>query len=169
MEELIKWEHTYQALRDYAETVIQTYKDNLYINDHIATGALVSTIDYVIELGPNNVEVTLRLEDYWKYIEYNTKPHFPPYNAILDWVKVKFKGNLPTTYSGKLPSQETLEKQFAYLTQQKIGREGTTGTHTLQDTIDEINSQFEAIINQAIEQDVNEGITTILLKAFGGE
>jgi len=167
MEELIRWDHTYQALRDYANTVRQMYKDNLEMGEHIATGRLASTIDYVVELDMNRIEVTLRLEDYWKYLEYDTKPHFPPYQAILDWVKVKFKGNLPNTYDGKLPSVETLEKRMAYFTQKKIGEHGTVGTHALQSAVDNANAQFESIIDQAIEQDVNEGINTILLTAFG--
>lgn len=167
MEELIRWDHTYQALRDYAETVRQIYKDNLYILGHIASGKLASSIDYIVEMDMARIEVTLRLEDYWKYVEYDTKPHFPPYKAILDWVKVKFHGNLPNIYDGKLPSTETLEKQFAYLTQQKIGREGTEGTHALQDAIDSANAQFESIIDKALQEDIDEGINTILLAAFG--
>lgn len=167
MEELIRWDHTYKALADYAASVRQIYKDDLYILNHIASGKLASTIDYVIDLDMTRIEVSLRLEDYWKYIEYDTKPHFPPYKAILDWVKVKFNGNLPNGYDGDLPNVETLEKRFAYLVQQKIGREGTEGTHALEDAVNDAYSTFEKLIDDAIEADLNDGINAIVLNAFG--
>jgi len=167
MEEEIKWTHTIQALKDYAEAVRQTYKDNLYILNHIASGKLASTIDYAFEISNTHIDVSLRLEDYWKYIEYDTKPHFPPYKAMLDWVKVKFHGSLPNTYNGSLPTNsDTLEKRMAYFTQQKIGREGTKGSHALKDTIQEVYDDFSLRISQAVQQDLNEGIEAIMLTAF---
>ena len=169
MEETIKWDHTYQALMDYAEMVKQSYRDNLKAQGHVSTGKLMNTLNYSIELDEARIEVTLELEDYWKYVEYDTKPHFPPYKAILDWVKVKFKGNLPNTYDGKLPSVETLEKRFAYFTQKKIGEHGTTGTHSLQSAVDGANAHFESMLDAAIGQDVNESLNAILLTAFGNQ
>ena len=167
MEELIKWEHTIAALKDYAEFFMRTYKDNLYIENHIATGDLMSKMDYVFDVGTGKIEVSLRLEDYWKYIEYDTKPHYPPYKAILDWVKVKFHGNLPNGYDGELPVKtETLEKRFAYFTQQKIGEHGTTGTHPMQEAGNEAYAQFNDALEQAISQDIDEAMDVILLTAF---
>lgn len=169
MEELIKWEHTYQVLKQYAERVVQNYKSSLEAKGHIATGKLMSNIDYFFELDNARIEVTLRLDDYWKYLEYDTKPHFPPYKAILDWVKVKFHGNLPNTYDGNLPNVETLEKRFAYFTQKKIGEHGTVGSHMLQDAIDNANASLEGMLEAAMQQDINEGIDAILLTAFGNQ
>jgi len=167
MEELIKWEHTIEALKEYAEFFMRTYKDKLSVEGHIATGDLASKMDYVFDVGPGRIEVTLRLEDYWRYLEYDTKPHYPPYKAILDWVKVKFHGNLPNGYDGELPAKtETLEKRFAYFTQKKIGERGTTGTHLLEKTGNEAYSKFNEVIEEAVSKDVEEAVDAILLTAF---
>lgn len=168
LETMIRWDHTYQALRDYAETVAELYKDNLYILDHIASGKLVSSIDWYVEMDNGRIEVDLRLEDYWRWIEYDTKPHYPPYSAILDWVKVKFKGNLPGM-NGELPSIETLERRMAYFTVKKIGEHGTTGTHGMDDAINQAYEDFSARIEEAISLDIDESVDAIMLAAFAGD
>lgn len=167
MEELIKWEHTIKALQDYAELFMNTYKERLYVEDHVATGDLMNKMDYVFDVGNGKLEVSLRLEDYWKYVEYDTKPHYPPFNAILDWVKVKFHGNLPNGYDGDLPVKtETLEKRFAYFVQKKIGERGTSGSHLMQKAGNDAYAAFNAELEEAIAKDIDEAMDVILVNAF---
>lgn len=158
---IINWQHTYEALEKYAAAVRNKYQDKLIVDDHLATGNLLNTIDYRITVGSTQIDVTLNLQEYWKYLEYGTKPHFPPINAILEWISAK--PVLPSkTYDGKLPTM----KQLAFLIARKISEKGTEPTNMLEQTIEEINTEFEGIIEQAILQDLDEGINAIIIRGF---
>ena len=158
MDELITFNNLITVLDEYRQAVIDIYKQHLVADDHIASHALIQNINYVIERGNRAIEVDLRLMDYWKYVEDDTKPHFPPLKAILEWVKVK--PVIPSqTYNGKLPTQE----QLAFLIARKISEVGTKGTHDLEEAIQEVNRMYEQRIGDAISQDLDEALTSILL------
>ena len=158
---LINWQHTYKALEEYGAAVRNRYQDKIILNDHLASGNLLNTLEYIVTFGSTKISVTLNLQDYWKYLEEGTKPHWPPINAILDWITAK--PVLPSkTFDGKLPTM----KQLAFLISRKISEEGTEPTHMLEETIDEINAEFEDRIEQAILQDLDEGINAIIIRGF---
>lgn len=159
----ITWDNTRAVLEEYAMTVRNLYQDKLIINDHIATGNLINNLNYTVNVNGSRIEVSLELEDYWKYVEYDTKPHFPPVDALVNWIKAK--PVLPhKTFDGKLPDT----KQLAYLIGRKISEEGTTGTHSLEDTIDEVNTIYELKIEEAIMKDLTSDINAILIMGFNG-
>lgn len=159
----ITWDNTRAALEEYAMTVRNLYQDKLIINDHIATGNLINSLNYTVNVNGSRIEVSLELEDYWKYVEYDTKPHFPPVDALVNWIKAK--PVLPhKTFDGRLPDT----KQLAYLIGRKISEEGTTGTHSLEQTIDEVNTIYELKIEEAIMKDLTSDINAILIMGFNG-
>lgn len=159
----ITWDNTRAVLEEYAMTVRNLYQDKLIINDHIATGNLINSLNYTVNVNGSRIEVSLELEDYWKYVEYDTKPHFPPVDALVNWIKAK--PVLPhKTFDGKLPDT----KQLAFLIGRKISEEGTTGTHSLEDTIDEVNTIYELKIEEAIMKDLTSDINAILIMGFNG-
>lgn len=154
---LISFDNLLRVLNEYRQMVVSLYRDKLIDDDHVASHALIDNINYIIKKGDKEVEVDLRLRDYWKYVENDTKPHFPPINAILEWVKVK--PVLPSkTYDGKLPTQ----KQLAFLIARKIDEKGTKGSHDLQQTVQEVNAMFEQRIGEAITQDLNDAMISII-------
>lgn len=161
---LIHFDNLIRVLDEYRQAVINLYRNKLNEDDHVATHNLMDHITYVINQGRGDIEVDLRLADYWKYVENGTRPHYPPIKPILDWVKVKFKGNPPNakTYDGPLPSVETLESQFAHAVQHSIGVKGTEGTHDLQETLQEVNRMYEYRIGEAITQDLDDMMVAIL-------
>ena len=161
---LIHFDNLIRVLDEYRQAVINLYRNKLNEDDHVATHNLMDHITYVINQGRGDIEVDLRLADYWKYVENGTKPHYPPIKPILDWVKVKFKGAPPNakTYDGPLPSVETLESQFAHAVQHSIGVKGTEGTHDLQETLQEVNRMYEQRIGEAITQDLDDMMVAIL-------
>lgn len=161
---LIHFDNLIRVLDEYRQAVINLYRNKLNEDDHVATHNLMDHITYVINQGRGDIEVDLRLADYWKYVENGTKPHYPPIKPILDWVKVKFKGAPPNakTYDGPLPSVETLESQFAHAVQHSIGVKGTKGTHDLQETLQEVNRMYEQRIGEAITQDLDDMMVAIL-------
>ena len=154
---LIGFNNLLTVLDEYRMEVEEIYRQNLVAGDHVATGDLIKNITYRIEQGLGQIEVTLSLEDYWKWVENDTKPHFPPLDKILEWVKVK--PVLPvTSYNGKLPTQE----QLAFLIARKISEKGTEGTHDLDRAITEANERFEQRIGEAISMDINSVVSGIL-------
>ena len=157
--QLINFSNLEAVLEEYATSVCALYRDKLSLHDHYASGNLINNMTYIIDRGVNSIEVSLKLEDYWKYVENGTRPHWPPVSKILEWVRVKHI--LPSkTYNGKLPT----EKQLAFLISRKISEVGTKGTQDLSMTLHDLNTAYEQKIGEAINEDLNEAMTAILLE-----
>lgn len=175
MDNVISWDNLTQALNDYAEAVKNAYTEILKADDHFATGNLINRLEYIVDINNTQTSVSLELEDYWKYLEYGTKPHMPPIETadgrgILPWVKVK--KILPSETPGrKLPDNMPLDKlykQSAYAIALGIKKKGTEASHNLEEAINDINTRYEVIIGDAIEKDLDEGINAILINGFSG-
>ena len=100
----------------------------------------------------------LELADYWKYVEYGSKPHFPLISAILKWVKDK--PVIPRPMNGITPTQQ----QLAFLIARKISRDGIKAGNQLMNTIEGVNASFMPILEDALAKDIKEylGRITIL-------
>lgn len=128
-----------------AEELVQSYREQLSADGKNASGRLSNTASYLVNYNGTLLKISLLLEDYWKYVENDTKPHFPPIDKIRQWIKVK--PILPTARKGKLPT----EKQLAYLIARKISKVGTKGSHSLQSTLDKANI-YNKVINEIQNQ-----------------
>lgn len=148
-----------KALEDYMDAVQRVYKGKLTADGHKATGKLIGSVKASVQIGSTQYIGELRLEDYWKYIEYGTKPHWPPPQALLKWIQAK--PILPRAINGITPSKD----QLAYLIGRKISRTGTKAGNELGNTIDEVNATYRPIIEQAVEQDL-QGELTIIFNNF---
>lgn len=164
---LSEWNELRKVLVQMQQWEAERYKEHLKDSDRVATGQLYNSIKAV----PSNIvftttnetdtfEIYLQMEDYWKYVEADTKPHWPPVDKILQWVKVKrssllqrFKGN-----GKRLPT----DNQLAYLVGRKISKFGTTGKPDLQMTINEANKYWVNKIGEAIAKDVNDMAVEII-------
>ena len=108
------------------------YASKLKETNHTATGNLALNQKHYFVFDGRYYRIYLQLEDYWKYLENGTKPHFPPVDKIAEWIRIKPVLPRPNA-KGKLPTQ----KQLAFLIARSISKKGTKTTHTLQQTIDE--------------------------------
>lgn len=168
--------HLVKVLQEFAVEARNLYKQNLLVNDRKASGRLLNSVDYITEINGNTYEIFLTLEDYWKYVEEDTRPHFPPLDKILEWIRVK--PILPRPFAnGKLPTPETLAfligRAMAGLSpnQEKCKNPngGTTGTHDLEKTMEVINDRFEKRIAEAFDEDLAymvEAEIKLLVKPF---
>ena len=155
------WEKTYEVLKEYAIELRNTLQDSYITDDRIATGDLLNSVEYIIEKDDRQIEVSLQLEEWWKYVEEDTKPHFPPPDAMLNYIKAK--PVLPKQdKNGKLPTPN----QLAYLIGRKISEVGTTGTHNVRDTVRLMNERYEEKIGQAISEDINNELDVIIIQSF---
>ena len=155
------WEKTYEVLKEYAIELRNTLQDSYINDDRIATGDLLNSVEYIIEKDDRQIEVSLQLKEWWKYVEEDTKPHFPPPDAMLNYIKAKPILPKPDR-NGKLPTPN----QLAYLIGRKISEAGTTGTHNVRDTVRLINERYEEKIGQAISEDINNELDVIFSQSF---
>lgn len=130
------------------QDLLNLYKKNLEESGHNASHNLENSATYSIKTGDYWFELYFNLEDYWKYLEYGTNPHFPPVSAIEEWIKVK--PIVPDNRGEKIPNT----KQLAYLIGRKISIEGTKPTHILENTLnsDLVNTLVEQVGNIIVEQ-----------------
>ena len=169
--ELLELTELQKVLQDFATDIRDRYRDVLANNDHIASRKLVDSIKTQVVIGDNYYEVTMTLEDYWKYVEEDTPPHWPPRDAILKWIEVKPIIPRPDD-NGRIPSP----KQLAFLigramagqspNQEKLKNPngGTTGTHDLAQTMEDILPWWREQISQALGHDMENYIRKIVVE-----
>lgn len=144
-----------RVLEDLANDIKENYKDHLELHDRIASGDLLRSVSTEIEVSGTTYTVWLNLADYWEYVENDTKPHWPPKNAIDKWIFIK-----PVIPHGspKPPSPE----QLSFLIRRKISEEGTKGSHDLRDTENAVIPAYEERLLDALERDTLEYIEKVL-------
>ena len=148
---MIEFRHLENVLDELGKAIRLRYQENLIENDRKASYNLIESIQYQTVINGQEFAIDLELADYWKYVEDDTRPHWPPVDKILEWVRIK--PVLPQPMSnGKLPT----EKQLAFLISRKISEVGTTGSHDLERTLEEIDDDWEERIEDALDQDIYE-------------
>ena len=107
MDELLNTENLQAVLMEYGVAVRNLYQDRLILHDRIATGDLLNSVEVHVEHNGGTYEVQLDLAEYWRYVEMDTEPHWPPPSAILKWIRAKPVLPRPLK-NGKLPTPEQL-------------------------------------------------------------
>lgn len=157
MDELLNTENLAAVLQEYAVAVRNLYQDRLILHDRIATGELLNSVEVRVEHSGTAYEVKMDLADYWRFVEMDTAPHWPPRDAILKWIQAK--PILPRPMSnGKLPTPE----QLAFLIQRKIAVFGTEGQPDLTDSVQDMNTAFRDRIAAALARDVGDYIRKVV-------
>lgn len=151
MADIIEFTHTEAALHAYGEAVAAAYRQSLEKNGRRATRELINSVHIeVLRDGAASISVALDLASYWKYVEWDTRPHWPPKGCLLQWIQAK--PIIPSPDSrGRIPTPEQLD----YLIRRKISRKGTTGTHDLGDSIERLNRDWLPKIEEAVARDID--------------
>lgn len=141
-------------LQQYGNLIIDSYRRKLNEGGSNATGLLGNSLTTQVNAEDGIYEVTLQIQDYWKYLEYGRLPGtFPNIDAIRKWIQVK--PVLPTPSSnGKIPTLE----QLTFLISRKIAEKGIEPRYYLNNTLDEIDLT-----------PLEEGITRSLAKQLDNE
>lgn len=137
---------------EYLKTLMQRKNAKGY--NRVASGNLLASLKTRMENDSNFARYIIYLVHlpYLKYLEDGTRPHYPPFQPILKWVKEKGLPTRESTGNRKLPT----EKGMAFLVQRKIGREGTEGIPMVQQTQQALNPVFEQKLAEAFEKDIYE-------------
>ena len=167
MEQLIDFTELRQVLQDLSDDIRDTYKEHLQSNDRytekgIPSGyskRLIDSVTTQVVVGDRAWEITMTLNDYWKYVENDTRPRFPPVGKILEWVQIKPVLPRPDA-NGRIPSQRSL----AYLIGRAISEHGTKGSHDLEKTKDEVIPWYRERIAIALGHDMENYIRKIVVE-----
>lgn len=141
-------------IQQLLQQFIQAVREDLAQQNINASSKLSKSLKSVVKQKGKWIEISISLEDYWKYVEYGTRPHFPPIQAIRKWIDVK--PVLPRPMKGKLPTPD----QLAFLIARKISRVGTRPKPFLNKTISDFNlidKIYDLLLNQ-IQQQINKQI-----------
>ena len=160
MDDLLNTETLRAVLDEYGVAVRNLYQDRLILHDRIATGELLNSVEVHVDYDGQAYEVKLDLADYWRYIEMDTAPHWPPPSAILKWIQAKPVLPRPLK-NGKLPTPQ----QLAFLIGRKIAVFGTKGQPDLTDSVEDMNRQYQERIAAALAHDVGSYIRKLVRDA----
>lgn len=170
---LIKWTHTAQVLNEYGQAVVDLYRRNLIESDHLATERLLNNLSFEVVTDHYTIAVDLSVMDYFKYVEWDTRPHFPPLQPIKDWIRVRNIIPQPMTLirhtktKGDIEYLHTpTEDELAFLIGRKIAREGTEGSHDLENAVEQVNRDFKERIEQAVTDDVDTMVGVVFDRFF---
>ena len=163
MADLIQFTHTERALHEYGEAVAAYYRESLRKNKRIATGELLgSVVVRIIPEAGGAISVALDLASYWKYVEWDTRPHWPPRGALLQWIEAKPIIPQPDA-RGRIPTPQQLDflirRKIAGLSPDGHGGfkpGGTKGTHDLAESVEAINAEWLPRIEDALTRDLDE-------------
>lgn len=160
MAELFGTPHLTQVLEELGREVAEQYKNNLRESGHATQpDHLINSITTAVVVDDKAYKVVMQLNEYWKYLENGTEPHWPPVDAIRSWIS--YKPVLPRPgKDGRLPTPN----QLAFLIGRKIAREGTTGTHDFEKARDETVARWESRIRAALVEDVRMWLSAIVTR-----
>lgn len=168
--ELINLNNVRGVLEEYAQEVRNVYQDNLIRKDRIASGKLLNSVEYQVNFNGVDYEVQLRLEDYWKYLEYGiqgsknttspfSNPGWKAYPFILEWVQVKPVIPRPDA-NGRIPKPKSL----AFLIARARKEKGSKPGNELNDALAVVNQKYKDKLVIALHQDME-----VLMKVVVGQ
>lgn len=153
---MIQFPNTERELYNYGELFRQVYKDNNAAAGYDSSQPLMNDVSFDVQSAAGNFTIVFHLPDYWKWAENGrTSGKMPPKGSLLKWLE--WKRILPgpmTLRNGKtvIPSMESLE----YLIRRKIGRDGTRGSHTWQQTENELKDRLIRDVKAALTKDFTD-------------
>lgn len=152
-----------EVLGRLAEDLRENYKSALLQSDRVASRKLYQSVRTQVVFGLNSWDVQMSLEDYWKYVENDTLPHWPPRDKILQWILVK--PVIPRSGArGKIPTPQ----QLSYLISRKIARFGTEGSHDLERTVEGMLPRYMEELSQALQKDATAYVHNLMPWIQGG-
>ena len=165
--ELIQFDNLRAVLEEFAQEFKDQYRAGLlshgrftqYGEDRLVDSVDANQVQAMIREGDEAWTVTINLNEYWKYVENDTRPHWPPPSAILRWVEIKPVLPHPDA-NGRIPSPRSL----AYLIGRKISREGTTGSHDFKTAQETTIERFRVRIRVAMVRDVQNYVRQVLAR-----
>ena len=151
---------------DYANQIVQMYRDNLSKEKVDASGQLSRTADFDLDFDSYHVSIYLILESYWYYIEKGRNKSTGKFGSwrtkyadIENWLRQKIaRGSFFSSHGHTIPRTEKEVKSVSYLIARKITKFGFYGKdhhgkHILEKTMDEVEKLgiLDSIIDEIMK------------------
>lgn len=151
---------------DYANRIVQMYRDNLSKEKVDASGKLSRTADFDIDFDEYHVTIYLILESYYRYVEVGRSRSTGKfgrwankYADIENWIRQKIsRGTFVPSHGHSIPHTDKEIKSVSYLIARKITKFGFYGTdshgkHILERTLDEVEKLgiLDSIIDEIVD------------------
>lgn len=141
-------------IREFVDLFSDLYREQLA--DRNSSGKL-SMFKTKIKVQDNHFLIQFDLPEYWKYVEYGTKPHFPPISAIEGWIQVK--PIIPDSRTGKVPTT----RQLAFMIARSISKNGTKAYHPLEKAL---NQPQASILVEQIKDEIATQIKQMIYDKY---
>ena len=151
---------------DYANRIVQMYRENLNKEKVDASGQLSRTADFDLDFDEYHVTVYLILESYYHYIEVGRQRSTGKFGSwsnkyadIERWLRQKIaRGTFVPSHGHTIPRTEKEVKSVSYLIARKITKFGfygkdKHGKHILERTLDEVEKLgiLDSIIDEIVK------------------
>lgn len=151
---------------DYANRIVQMYRDNLSKEKVDASGQLSRSLDFDLDFDEYHVTVYLIMESYWYYIEVGRQRSTGKFGSwsskyadIENWLRQKIsRGTFVPSHGHTIPHTDKEIKSVSYLIARKITRVGFYGKdhygkHILERTLDEVEKAgiLDDIIDEIVD------------------
>ena len=158
----VDWTRIY----DYANQIVQMYRDNLSKEKVDASGKLSRSVDFDLDFDSYHVSIYLILESYWSYIEVGRQRSTGKwgrwankYADIENWMRNKIaRGTFIPTGGHSIPRTDKEIKTVSYLIARKITTKGFygfhhEGKHILEKTMEEVErlGVLDKIIDEIVD------------------
>ena len=162
----IQWTETTRVLNEFAQSIVDTYKDKI---QEYSSGKLYNSITFRTAITGKGLKITIRLADYWKYIEYGRRKYpwkkgerapiekRPPIKDIKEWIEVRNILPRPRRLpNGKVVKPTT--KSLPYMIAWSITREGIKPRPYMKQSIEENMDAFLRDLSIAVETDIANSV-----------
>lgn len=151
---------------NYANRIVQMYRDNLSKNKVDASGRLSRSVDFDLDFNEYHVTVYLILESYYHYIEVGRQRSTGKWGSwrnkyadIENWLRNKIaRGTFIPSHGHTIPHTDKEIKSVSYLIARKITKFGFYskdhhGKHILERTLDEVEKLgiLDSIIDSIVD------------------
>lgn len=145
------WTNTFAYLDEVGEQITDEMTKILRDNNKFASGELVNSIDYDIEVDGNTIALVLQFAEHGKFvISGRKKGKFPPISSIKNWILDK-----------RLQSRDMSLDSQAYVIARGIAKNGIKPLNFLS-PVDKIkqSENFYNEVKKRIIEDINTQLKT---------
>lgn len=182
----IKLDNTMAVLQQFADEVVEAYKQGLTEYNAITQGhhfLYDSVSANVPEAKGGHITVSINLAEYWKYIETGRQAygedwrgHRPPISAIENWITWKpYNGSTTRGVSGYAAltpdlshnaSTSTSNLSLAYAVATNIAKKGIEAKPILRNSVEHSLIAFKSRLQEALAIDMGNNTTVLISEVF---
>lgn len=164
----MEWTNTMKVLEEFGAYFRNLLQDKIIEEDMIASGELLNDLDYIVEQGENEWTVSVKIKDYFKFLDEGTapagafkNPGWKAYPFVRKWIEIK--PVYPEVDSaGKTPSVD----QLAFLITRSMKENGIEPREVWEPTVKEAIDKWEQKIGDAVLEDMGTDIERLLLEIY---